>query len=167
MNILRYSEDLLSVIHWWGSPVFLTGHSIGGGAAVLVAAREPLVKGVIAEAPPYALPQSMRYIIRPGLRMLTPIFIPGLWLIVRLRYIKYHKTYFSPLDAAPLISAPIFLIHGTKDSFFPCEHSVILNQALSNSKLWIVDGGDHYNLDSYSMYESKVFEFIDSCKDPK
>ncbi|MFW9779164.1 MAG: alpha/beta hydrolase [Candidatus Heimdallarchaeota archaeon] len=163
MNIRRFSEDITSVIHWWGGPVFLAGHSIGGGAALLVAAEEPSVRGVIAEAPPYALPQSMKYIMRPGLGIFTPFFIPGLWLIVRFRYFRYHKHHFSPLDAAPLILSPVLLIHGTQDSFFPFKHSSTLHQALPNSRLWVVKGGNHYNLDSDSMYESTVIDFISSC----
>ncbi|MFW9854746.1 MAG: alpha/beta hydrolase [Candidatus Thorarchaeota archaeon] len=165
MNILRYSEDLASVVHWWGGPVFLAGHSIGGGAALLVAAREPLVRGVIAEAPPYSLPQSMKYIMRPGLGVFTPLFAPGLWMIVRSRYFRYHKHHFSPLDAASLILSPVLLIHGTHDNFFPFEHSSILHQAIPNSKLWIVKGRNHYDLDSDSMYEFMVIDFINSCLD--
>ncbi|MHA2112847.1 MAG: alpha/beta hydrolase [Candidatus Hodarchaeales archaeon] len=82
MSIIKFSEDLDACIDWWGKPVIICGHSIGGGASLLVGSRNPLVKAIIAEASPTSFPHDLKHVYRPALRGLTGFFIPGITLIV-------------------------------------------------------------------------------------
>ena len=63
MSILRFSQDIEACVQWWGMKVILNGHSIGGGASLLVSSRNPsLVKAVIAESAPHAFPYGLKYV---------------------------------------------------------------------------------------------------------
>jgi dipeptidyl aminopeptidase/acylaminoacyl peptidase len=162
MSILKFSQDLNSCVNWWGKPVIITGHSIGAGAAMIVAAKNSLVKGVIAEAPPYAFLHSLKYVYRPILKWTTHFFLPGIKLIAFIKFRKYSKEEFSPFDAAAKITVPTMLIHGTKDDILPHEHTYQLQKVIRNSELWTPDTTDHYNIEEHPDYPNRIISFIES-----
>jgi pimeloyl-ACP methyl ester carboxylesterase len=161
MNILRFSQDLEATLNWWGKPAILAGHSIGGGAALLVAARNPLAKAVIAEAPPHAISQSLKYVYWPALRWFTPIFLPGIIAFNLIRYRGYQREYYSPLHAAPRIKVPTFLIHGMNDDLFPYEYTLELAEKL-NCKVWTPEDITHYDIENHPDYARKITDFVES-----
>lgn len=160
MSILRFSEDIEACVEWWGKPVMLNGHSIGAGAALLVAAKNPLVKAVIAEATPYAFPHSLKYVYRPVLKWLTPFFLPGITILTLFKFRKYSKRDFSPLDAASQISVPTLLIHGRDDAILPSKYIPLLQKEIANCAMWIPEKTDHHNIEEHPDYENRVIEFI-------
>lgn len=162
MSILKFTQDLNSCVTWWGKPVIITGHSIGAGASLIVAAQNPLVKGVIAEAPPCAFLQHLIYVYKPILKWTTPLFLPGIKVITFIKFRNHSKQEFSPLDAAPRISVPTLLIHGKDDAILPYEHTYDLQKAIKHSQLWIPDGIDHYNIEEHPDYTNRVISFIES-----
>lgn len=162
MSILKFSQDLNSCVNWWGKPVIITGHSIGAGASIIVAAQNPLVKGVIAEAPPYAFLHSLKYVYKPILKWTTPLFLPGIKLIAFIKFRNHSKQEFSPLDAATCIAVPTLLIHGKDDDILPHEHTYHLQEEISNSQLWIPEAIDHYNIEEHPNYPNQVISFIES-----
>ncbi|MFQ5980166.1 MAG: alpha/beta hydrolase family protein [Candidatus Heimdallarchaeota archaeon] len=161
MNILRFSQDLEATLNWWGKPAILTGHSIGGGAALLVAARNSLVRAVIAEAAPYAIPQTLKHIYWPALKWLTHFFLPGINAYNKIRYRKFTIADFSPLDAASKIRAPTLLIHGKNDDILPYEDSVQLGRKL-DCQVWIPENTTHYNIEEHPDYASRIYSFLES-----
>lgn len=165
MNILRFSQDLEATLNWWGKPAILTGHSIGGGAALLVAARNTLVRAVIAEAAPYAIPQTLKHIYWPALKWLTPFFLPGINVYNKIRYRKFTIQDFSPLDAASQISAPTLLIHGKNDDILPHEHSIQLGRKLVNCQVWTPEDMTHYNIEKHPDYATQIFNFLESLEE--
>jgi pimeloyl-ACP methyl ester carboxylesterase len=162
MSILKFSQDLNSCVKWWGKPVIITGHSIGAGASMIVAAQNPLVKGVIAEAPPYAFLHSLKYVYRPILKWTTPFFLPGIKFITFIKFRKYSKQEFSPLDAAARITVPTLLIHGKEDDILPYKHTFQLQEKIPNSELWTPDAIDHYNIEEHPDYPNRIISFIES-----
>lgn len=162
MSIARFSQDLDSCVNWWGKPVFITGHSIGAGATLIVAARNSLVKAAIAEASPYAFPHSLKYVYRPILKWFTPLLLPGIKIITLIKFRKYSKQEFSPLDAVPSIRVPTFLIHGKKDNVLPYKYTVRLHRSISQSKIWILDNTSHHDIENHPDYSDQVIGFIES-----
>lgn len=162
MSILKFSQDLDSCVNWWGKPVIITGHSIGAGASLIVAARNPLVKGVIAEAPPYAFLQHLKYVYKPILKWFTPLFLPGIKAIAFIKYRNHSKQEFSPLDAGAHITVPTLLIHGKDDDILPHEYTYDLQKVIVHSQIWIPEGIDHYNIEEHPDYSNQVINFIES-----
>ena len=160
MSIIRFSQDLEECIKWWGKPVIINGHSIGAGAALLVAAQNNLVKAVIAESSPYAFPYNFQHVYRPALKILTPLFLPGIRLITLYIFRRIHSSYYSPADIAPLIKVPTLIIHGKKDLIFPYESSKLLQSQISLSKVWNPEEGDHFNLELLPDYEQQICQFL-------
>lgn len=160
MNIIKFSEDLDACINWWGKPVIICGHSMGGGAALLVGSRNPLVKAVIAEAPPISFPHDLKYTYRPGLRGLTGTFIPGITIIVLRTFRRFHKTDYSPIEVADRITVPTLIIFGKKDDILPYKAAELLKSEIPNCQLWLPEDGNHSNLENLPDYGSKTFSFL-------
>lgn len=163
MNIVRFCEDLESCINWWGKPVIVTGHSIGAGAALIVTARNTLVRAVIAESFPYAFPYGLKYVYRPALRWFTPLMLPGLTIITLMRFRGHSKQEYSPLDAAPNISVPTFLIHGKDDEVLPYKYAPKLHKEIQNSSLWVPENIGHSDIELHPHYENKVIRFLEKA----
>jgi pimeloyl-ACP methyl ester carboxylesterase len=49
----------------------------------------------------------------------------------------------SPVEAAALITAPLLLVHGTKDEYFGPPHAIALQDASRSGELWIEPGMGH------------------------
>ncbi|MFX1283085.1 MAG: alpha/beta hydrolase [Promethearchaeota archaeon] len=162
MSIVRFSQDLNSCVNWWGKPVIVTGHSIGAGATLIVAAQNPLVKAVIAEASPYAFPHSLKYVYGPVLKWFTPFLMPGITILTLFKFRKYSKLEFSPLDAASHITVPTLLIHGREDEILPVKYTILLQKEIPYSKIWIPDQTNHSDIEKHPDYSTQVIGFIKS-----
>jgi pimeloyl-ACP methyl ester carboxylesterase len=147
MSIIKFSEDLDACINWWGKSVIICGHSIGGGATLLVGSRNPLVRAIIAEAPPISFPHDFKFVYRPGLRGLTGLFIPGITLVVLGIFRRFHTNDYSPIEAASRITIPTLIIMGKKDDIFPYEFAELLK--IKN-----------YNLEDLPGYKNKISTFL-------
>ncbi|MFX0170743.1 MAG: alpha/beta hydrolase [Candidatus Hodarchaeota archaeon] len=166
MSILRFSQDLESCVNWWGKPVVVCGHSIGAGATLIVAARNPLIRAVIAEATPFAFLHSLKYVYRPVLKWFTPILLPGIKFVTKIKFRNNHKQEYSPLDAAPYIDVPTLLIHGKNDDILPSELTKRLHKELKDSIIWIPENTTHYNIENHPEYEKRVMSFLESLASP-
>jgi pimeloyl-ACP methyl ester carboxylesterase len=160
MSIIKFSEDLDACINWWGKSVIICGHSIGGGATLLVGSRNPLVRAIIAEAPPISFPHDFKFVYRPGLRGLTGLFIPGITLVVLGIFRRFHTNDYSPIEAASRITIPTLIIMGKKDDIFPYEFAELLKIKNPNFQLWLPDDGTHYNLEDLPGYKNKISTFL-------
>lgn len=160
MSIVKFSEDLDACINWFGEPVIISGHSIGGGATLLVGSRNSLVKAVIAEATPTSFPHDLKHVYRPALRGLTGFFIPGITLIVLGVFRRSHNNDYSPIEVANRITVPTLLIIGKKDDIFPYKSAKLLQSNIPNCQLWLPDEGTHSNLETLPDYGNKIFTFL-------
>ena len=160
MSIVKFSEDLEACIDWWGQPVIICGHSIGGGASLLLGSRNPLVKAIIAEASPTSFPHDLKHVYRPALRRLTGFFIPGITLIVLVVFRRSHNNDYSPIVVANRINAPTYLIIGKQDEIFPYRSAYTLQAKVPNCKLWVPNEGTHSNLENLPDYKDKISSFL-------
>ena len=110
-----------------GAPVWVVGHSLGGGVALGLAARRSV-------AAPIAVVVTICTFTR--LRDMAPkfarAFVPD----------AYRNT-----DAVARVAAPYFLVHGTHDAVIPVAHGEALHGAAGKAKRvgasFVIAGEDH------------------------
>jgi fermentation-respiration switch protein FrsA (DUF1100 family) len=134
--------------------VVVFGQSLGGATAIVVAAKEPLVKGAVIEAAFTSHAAMVRAAL--GRHLLTWPLYPFAPLFVN------HSL--DPLRFVAEISPrPVFFIHGDQDGIVPVEMSKKLYaKALEPKKLWIVPGAGHLEIRKKmgSDYEEAIAAFL-------
>lgn len=167
--------DCLDWVRWVNSrvgdkmPVYLCGVSMGA-ATVLMAAGLDLPKnvcGICADCGFTSPGAIWRHVMNNNVH----IFYSGLMNAVANEICK-QKTEFgasdcSTVDALKNTDIPVFLAHGTDDTFVPVKMTYENYKACAApKKLLIVPGADHgmsYYVEKEN-YEAAVLDFFDSCE---
>jgi len=136
--------------------VAVFGQSLGGAIAVVVAAGDKRVKGLVIESAFTSYQAEAAHALRSN--PLTYIFS---WPLSRLLI----RSGLDPIDHVASISPrPMLIIHGTADRVVPCQMSRELAQAARDPKeLWIVDDARHtaaayLHKDEYERRVCQLFE---------
>ncbi len=166
MNALRFAEDIEAVIDWIGAPVILYGHSAGSGAAILSAARRPenirllFLEASYAHTRP-ALLSLYRWFNRLVGTLLGPMIL--FWMNF---YYRGALDRLSPANIAPVVTAPVMLIHGEKDRRFPVKFARTLHRSFrpGQATLFIASGAGHSDSSSRTGYRQAVRAFL--CSHP-
>jgi uncharacterized protein len=141
--------------------VGLFGNSFGGLLSIIVASEDPEIKALVLKSPvtePKELwsrrlgEKRMREWKETGIIHFNEVgenfeLDYGFWLDLQ----KYDS-----LDLAQLISCPILIVHGTRDSVVPLSHSQILAE-ITNAKLKTIKGADHDYADPKEYLSMKRF----------
>ncbi len=160
----RLVEDGISSVHYAqehlrkeGTGVALFGQSLGGATAIVVAAQEPLVKAVVAEAP-FATHSGMaRHVLKQ--HWYTWLLYPVLPLFV-------NRSQNAIRFVEQVSPKPLFLIHGDADKIVPVKMSKeLFEKAREPKKLWLVRGVGHLEIrrDQKEVYEKAVADFYDAA----
>ncbi|MFC7218683.1 alpha/beta hydrolase [Streptomyces polyrhachis] len=56
---------------------------------------------------------------------------------------RWDPVPLSPVAAAPLITAPLLIVHGDRDAYFPLDHPRSLAAAAPGAELWVEAGFGH------------------------
>lgn len=153
ISSVRFAQEHLRTP---GTGVAVFGQSLGGAAAIVVAAKEPLVRAIISEA----AFSSHREIARKALR--------EHWFTWPFSFVLpfFANRSYDPIRYVASISPrPIFFIHGDQDTIIPLSMSQKLyEKAAEPKKLLIVPGAGHLGprQKSNAQYEKAVSEFLDS-----
>jgi pimeloyl-ACP methyl ester carboxylesterase len=131
-------------------PVGVWGISYGAAVGIQWAAVDPRVRAVCAFEPFCTL--------RDAVKDFAPVVLGG-WSFIAPGPVLRATTNaaaalagFDPDDASPLrairkTSAPVLLVHGTRDHHLPPYHSVRLHEAApDHSELFLVEGDGHLTL---------------------
>jgi fermentation-respiration switch protein FrsA (DUF1100 family) len=134
--------------------VALFGQSLGGAVAVVVAAKDPEVRGVVVEAA-FATYRSMaRDVLERS--AFTWILVPIFPLFV--------GNAEDPLRFVDKIAPrPVLFVHGDKDNVVPLKMSEILYKKAKEPKaLWIVPGANHLGCrrQAGEEYEKRLSDFF-------
>jgi pimeloyl-ACP methyl ester carboxylesterase len=124
--------------------VVVVGVSIGSGIAVPLAARHP-VRGLILQSPFTSLADaaSGHY----------PFLPCGLLL---------RDTY-DNLGAAPRVTCPVLILHGSSDRTIPVDHARRLAAAFpGKATLTLAPGFDHDDLARWPDYRAALHRFLDA-----
>ena len=146
--------------------IVVMGCSLGGSAAILAAAQEPLIDGVIAEASIARFEDFVGDYTRQRLRgradwagRMWGRFVVGL---TRLRI--GLDEYAAPADMIADISPrPVFLIHGGQDSVVKRSHAGLLHQKTGGqAEFWLIEDAGHCNgfETAGEIYQGRVAAFL-------
>ena len=130
------------------------GFSMGAAVALMVAAREPRVRAVIADSPFTSQRDIVRYRLRRAAgRAASPLTQPLgdaiVWLADRRlsRRLGFGFAAVQPLRDVSRLTQPLLLIHGEADREVPVEHSHRIARAATQSCLaletWFVPNAAH------------------------
>lgn len=143
----RFAEDLEHAVDWVRQQegvdprrVAVIGHSVGAGAALLVASRRADIAAVVSIAA-FAHPQAMMR------RLLASKHIPyhpfGWYILRYVQYVIGHRfDDIAPLTTIGRVRCPTLLVHGAEDTTVPMAEAHAIHAARGSApvELKIVPG---------------------------
>jgi len=141
--------------------VFLLGQSIGGAAALVAMAKEPLAKAAVIEASFPSYRMMARDVLKRSI-LVWPLYPFYPWFVTK----KYDPIRY--LDQ--IAGRPLFFVHGTKDSVIPLKMSQILFEKAKGPKfLWIIEGAGHIGgrYKERDVYEQNIVNFFENATKQK
>lgn len=153
MSMPRFAEDVEAAVAWLrerpdvdAARIALVGHSVGAGAALLVASRDHLIAAVVSIA---SMAHPRETIGRSFRRYHVPQTLARAALRTIERTIGYRFDDFAPLHTIARIGAPVLVLHGLDDHTVPPDDAVRLAEAAPAATLRLVPGADHRSLDGF------------------
>ena len=131
--------------------LFLIGHSRGGGMALLKAAEDPRINKLATWAAIgttnyfYEDPETVKKWKKDGVLYIpnarTGQQMPLYWQLYE--NWQQHRQRLDIPAAAARLQQPVLLVHGTHDPAVPYAVAETLQQAIPDSRLLAIEGGDH------------------------
>lgn len=168
-SLPRFAEDLEHALDWLvqqpgvdAARVAALGHSVGAGAALLVASRRRNLAAVVSIAA-FAHPESM---MRRFLASRHVPYFPFGWYVLRYvqRVIGYRFDDIAPCNVIRQILCPVLLVHGANDSTVPATDAEFIHARRSGDhvRLLLLAGG-HDSYDELECNAGKLTEFLDQA----
>jgi pimeloyl-ACP methyl ester carboxylesterase len=162
MNIMKFAEDIETVLNWLGEPVLLYGHSAGSGGALIAAARNPdkvrllFLEGVFADTH-----DALMHLYKWFNPYFGRFFGPAILFWMNLFY-RGGVRRVNPCRLAAEIKAPVMLVHGEKDRRFPLRFAHTLKACFQSAPvtLYVAPGADHSSSSLTPGYTPAVEAFI-------
>jgi pimeloyl-ACP methyl ester carboxylesterase len=160
-----FADDVERALLWLRSNprveaegIILVGHSVGAGACLLAAARDPRIAAVVsissmADAAAY-MGQAMR---RHGMPAIA--ISPVLREIERAIGMRFPE--FAPIATIAHLRMPVLLIHGAIDSVIPLADAQALHRtAPPGTDLLVVPDANHGDIDRFLAVAPAVTDFL-------
>ena len=169
----RETDDLLAAVAYAQSrpdcrnlPIGALGESMGGAVALMAAARNPAIRGVIAESPFARLDHAVACHFQSLLGAGGPILgVPTRWMGERL--IGKNCAEIAPVaEISRIAPRPLLLIADAADLLCPPSETDFLFAAAGGPKqLWTVPNAGHIGAKTAqpAEYKRRVLAFFDSC----
>lgn len=179
----EFGEDALAGVHALlarpdVTKVGILGHSMGGIGALLAAAAEPRVAGVVVAstpADPYRLTRQTFRLAK--LPLPGPFAWPLAWLTTHV-FLQPRGHTVNSVSAARAIeryAGPVLLIHGDADRVVPFSHLAALENAAQRAResepgapdveVLAIPGGEHSWLYEFAAYRGAVARFLTEAFD--
>jgi pimeloyl-ACP methyl ester carboxylesterase len=162
MNAVKFAEDIEAVLEWVDEPVILYGHSAGAAGAIIAASRKSSqIKLLLLEACYANTREALLSLYRWVNSFFGNVFGPMILFWMNLFY-RNKLDSFSPVRLAPLIKAPVMLIHGEKDRRFPLKFALTLQQSFAGgqTELYVAEGVGHSDSSTTAGYPGAVQSFL-------
>lgn len=151
MSMPRFAEDLEAAVAWLrGRPdvdaerIAVIGHSVGAGACLLAAARDPRIAAVVpiaSMAHPAELIRSSR-----GLKP-APSGVADRVLHTIEDTIGHRFDSFAPINTIARIEVPVVVVHGTRDRTVPPGDAArLVDAAGGHARLRLIPGAGHRSI---------------------
>lgn len=151
-SLPRFAEDIESGLRWLAmqpevdqSALGVVGHSVGAGAALLAASRQPGVRAVVSLAA-FAHPAGM---MRRWLASLNIPYWPlGAYILAYVQRVIGHRfDAIAPCNTIARIACPVLIIHGMADETVPVAEAQQIYAARASDAvelLMVVGSHDDY-----------------------
>lgn len=161
----RFAEDVEAAVAWlrrqsYVDPdrIALLGHSVGAGACLLAASRDPHITGVVSVSSMAHPAQFMHAtLVRHG--------VPRILASGALRYVE-HVIGHRYDDLAPVrtirdIHVPVLLVHGEADATVPVSDARQLQEARPTlTRMVVVPDTGHNDLEALQSVADQVVAFL-------
>lgn len=149
-----------------GGRLILFGRSMGGSAAVALAARDPAVAGLCLWATPHDLAETFRLSLAAGYARLAA----GECISIEDEYgrLELSPAFIGDFARHDLLAGvralagrPILVVHGGEDEVVPLSQArELFRQAGEPKELVVIPGGDHRFLNGYPQASAALLDWL-------
>ena len=167
-SLPRFAEDLGQAIAWLkrhqpgrGRQVAVLGHSVGAGAALFEATRNPDIAAVISIGA-FAHPAEVTQ------RTLRRLSLPRFVTLLVIRYVEWvigHRfEAIAPINTVCRIACPVLLVHGRDDETVPAEDACRIAPRCHapQVRLLVIPGAGHGSTDQIQGYAGELLRVLDA-----
>jgi len=168
-SLPRFAEDLGSAIAWLrrhhpgrAERIAVLGHSVGAGAALFEASRNPDISAVVSIAA-FAHPAEVTE------RYLRHLHIPGPITRLVVRYVEWiigHRfDCIAPINTCPCIACPVLLVHGTNDQTVPVDDARRIAARCDGAAVQLleIEDAQHDSTEPIERHSGDLLRFLDQC----
>ena len=168
-SLPRFAEDIEAAVRWLaGQPevdagrLGVVGHSVGAGAALLAASRQPAIGAVVSIAA-FAHPAAMMR------RWLAAQHIPywplGAYVLAYVqRVIGYRFDAIAPCHTIARVGCPVLLVHGLEDAMVPPDEARQIHAARRSEAIRLVlVPGSHDDYGDIEKQLDSLRSFLDAA----
>lgn len=162
VSMPRFAEDLDVAIDWLQgledvTSVGVIGHSVGAGAALLVASRRGDL-GAVVSVSAFAHPGEIMASAPPMSRMPTPMRHGVLRTMERTIGARFDDI--APRATVRRVRAPLMLVHGEADTVVPVSHLHELASLAPGARTLVVPDADHGSLEAFEPHVGAILGFL-------
>ena len=135
--------------------ICIFGRSMGGATALMTSGLDlsKNVKTIVADSAYNSIDKQIRFTARKGIKVIPIPFIAFATYLFAKVFYKIDTKKPTSIQSAQKSDLPILLIHGTNDTFVPCEYSVEIFNAIKNDKREFKTYKDATHCGSLCRYE--------------
>lgn len=165
-SLPRFAEDIDAGLEWLraqpeidAARLAVLGHSVGAGAALLSATRQPDLRAVISISA-FAHPREMmrRFLAQHGI----PYPVLG-WYVLRHveRTIGYNFDEIAPVTSMEQVHCPVLLVHGMEDETVPFDDARRLQAAARHERVRCIPvPGGHDPSEGLQEHLQELVQFL-------
>jgi len=166
-SLPRFAEDIEAALAWLreqpevdSGALGVIGHSVGAGAALLVAARQPELRAVVSLAA-FAHPAAMMRRWLATLRI--PYWPLGAYILAYVqRVIGFRFDAIAPRNTIARVACPVLLVHGLEDETVPVEEAREIHAARAGDAVeLLLIPGSHDDYGDIGLQFAGLRDFLD------
>lgn len=168
-SLPRFAEDIEAAVRWLaGQPgvdvqaIGLVGHSVGAGAALLAASRQPAVRAVVSLAA-FAHPAAMlrRWLAAQGI----PYWPLGVYVLAYVQRVIGHRfDDIAPCHTIGRVTCPVLIVHGLADQTVPVAEARQIHAARAGDGVeLLLIPGSHDDYGDIGRQMAAVQRFLDDA----